>query len=254
MAAVKHQTIPILTYHSIEDSGSVISVSPLQFEKQIRFLKKSGYKSLPIGEIVKFIKNEVVLPNKAIVITFDDGYRNNFTHAFPIMDACGFTATIFLTTGHCGNSNNWPNQDASIPSLPMLNWEEVAEMSRYGYEFGAHTRSHPRLVHLNGNRAAREILESKADIEANICKPVKFFSYPFGGFNDRVRDIVRSSFNGAISNKLGKVNCQSDIYALERINATSQIFKSLPINISVFRSFDFYIMMKRSIDKIRKKI
>jgi peptidoglycan/xylan/chitin deacetylase (PgdA/CDA1 family) len=248
-AARINNNITILTYHSIDNSGSAISVSPSTFKKHMTYLKGLGYKTLLLREVVRYVKHGVSFPKKTIAITFDDGYRNNYTHALPLLEKYNFAATIFLTTQHCGGLNNWPDQHPSIPQLEMLSWKEIKELKKYGIEVGAHTRHHPRLSELDRKEALDEILGSKTDIEAHLGRPVEVFSYPFGRFTEQTRNLVRSFFRGAISNRPGKVSWSSDVYALERINATSQLFKSLPIQFSFFNSFEFYLLLKRLLDK-----
>lgn len=244
---------PVLTYHSIDDSDSVISVSVATFDKHMRFLRDKGYITISLIEAINYIKRDAELPQEGIVITFDDGYQNNYKEAFPILQEYGYTATIFLTTGHSGKTNNWSSQHLSIPELSMLSWEEIREMSRHGIEFGAHTQNHVNLEEVSIDIARKEIIESKDDIQMRIDRPVELFSYPFGCFNKEVQDITRTAFRGAISNNPGKINYRSDIYALERINATGQIFKSLPINILYLGSFNFYLMLKKYFDKYFSK-
>jgi peptidoglycan/xylan/chitin deacetylase (PgdA/CDA1 family) len=252
MAFMKKNTFPILTYHSIDTSCSVISVSPSSFKEQMSYLKERGYETLSLQEVTKYVKEGSRLLEKRFVITFDDGYKNNYTQAFPILKEYQFTATIFLTTSYCGMKNDWPNQHSSIPNLPMLSWEEIREMSKYGIEFGAHTRSHPRLTELTIEKAKLEMLGSKRDIEAHLDKPVEFFSYPFGNYDEKIKEIAKTAFKGAISNRPGKVDSHSDPYALERINATGQIFKCLPLNILSIRSFDLYVVLKRAVNRVTK--
>ena len=134
MERSKKQAIPILTYHSIDDSGSVVSVSVANFNKQMRYIRKKGYKTYCLLEMVNCIKRGDKLPYDGIVITFDDGYENNYKEAFPILLEYGYTATIFLTTGHCGKANNWASQHAYIPKFSMLTWAEIREMSRHENE------------------------------------------------------------------------------------------------------------------------
>lgn len=248
MESSKEQAIPILTYHSIDDSGSVISVAVTNFDKQMSCLRKKGYKTYSLMEMVNYIKRGAELPHKGIVITFDDGYENNYKEAFPVLQKFGYTATIFITTGHSGKKNNWGKQHPSIPELSMLSWEEIREMSRHGIDFGAHTQNHVNLEEVSIDIARKEIIESKDDIQMRIDHPVELFSYPFGCFNKEVQDITRTAFRGAISNNPGKINYRSDIYALERINATGKIFKSLPINILNLGSFNFYLKLKKCFD------
>jgi peptidoglycan/xylan/chitin deacetylase (PgdA/CDA1 family) len=215
------------------------------------YLKKYGFQTLSLGNVIRCVKQGKEFPEKGVVITFDDGYKNNYTHAFPIFKEYQFTAIIFLTTNFCGKTNNWPSQHPSIPSLPMLTWKEIREMTKYGIEFGAHTQSHPCLTEVDITIAQEEIVRSKEDIEAHLNKPVEFFSYPFGSYNGQVKEIIKPVFKGAISNIPGKVNFKSDRFALERINASSQIFKALPLKLLSFNSFGTYLLLKKAFNKSR---
>ena len=205
------RSIPILTYHSIDNSKSVISVSPSGFKKQMNYLMENGYQTLSLYDTIRHLQQRESLPEKVIIITFDDGYKNNYIHAFPILKKYQFTATIFLATAYCEGTNDWFGQEFSIPRIPMLSWVEIREMSRYGIEFGAHTRSHARLADLDMEKAQEEIVGSKMDIESHLNQPVELFSYPFGSFNEQAKEIVRTVFKGAVSTRLGKVNSESDI-------------------------------------------
>jgi peptidoglycan/xylan/chitin deacetylase (PgdA/CDA1 family) len=246
----KTDSIPILTYHSVDDSDSVISVSPDNFKKQMRFLWRKGYGTLSLSNAIDCIRRGDSFPSGSLVVTFDDGYRNNYTAAFPVLQEFGYCATVFLTTQHCGRTNNWPDQHPSIPELPMLSWDEIKEMTAHGIEFGAHTRNHPNLTEVNTEIARREIIESKNEMEEKMGQSVELFSYPFGRFNAEVQAIVKAAFAGAISNKPGKISSRSDLHALERINTTGRIFKGLPISISSLGSFNCYLILKRSLDTI----
>lgn len=246
------QAIPILTYHSIDDSNSVISVSVSKFQSQLSFLRQRGFKTYSLQEMAKYIKCGEILPRDGIVITFDDGYQNNYTKAFSILQKYSYTATVFLTSGHCGKINNWRNQHSSIPQFAMLSWDEVREMCEYGIEFGAHSQKHINLAEVNINLARKEIIESKKDIEKRIHKPVELFSYPYGRFNKEIRNICKNNFKAAISNNPGKIDTKSDLYALERINVTGKIFKLLPFKFLHFGSFNFYLIIKKAFNQIGK--
>ncbi len=249
-------SIPVLTYHSIDDSGSVVSVSPHKFKEQMDYLKKKGYRTISPDEIVESIEKKRGLTDKTILITFDDGYKNNYTDAFPILRENGFTAIVFLTTEHCERNNDWDGQHPSIPVLPMLSWDEIREMDQYGIEFGAHTQTHCRLAEVNIDRARSELTGSKKEIEEKLGKPVSFFAYPFGSFNEEVREAVSCYFKGAISTMPGKVNYKSDVFALERVNAAGKIFKVLPFEILFMGSMNVYLILKKTINALntlRKK-
>ncbi len=94
--------IPILTYHSIDDSGSVISTPPHKFRDQMQILQDRRFNIISLNNLVHFMRNKQPLPSKTAVITFDDGFKNFYLNAYPILQEFGFTATVFLVPGHCG--------------------------------------------------------------------------------------------------------------------------------------------------------
>ena len=151
-------SLPILCYHSIDGSNSVVSVAPKSFGAQMRYLKSKGFQTLPLKEIVEYTQYGTTSVAKPIGIVFDDGYTNNYTDAFPILQEVGFQATIFLVTNYCGKLNEWGPQHESIPLLPMMTWEEIKEMSRHGIEFGSHTMSHPKLAEVSTEQALSELV------------------------------------------------------------------------------------------------
>ncbi len=211
--------IPILMYHSIDNSNSVISITPAKFKSQMCFFRDSGYKVISLNEIILSIKDRQPFMEKAVVITFDDGFKNLYTEAFPILQECGFVATVFLTTNYVGKSSNWPGQPDFIKPQPLLSWGEIIEMSKYGIEFGAHTLNHPYLPQINLEDAEHEILQSKVEIEDRIQKSVEFFAYPYGFFDKNIEKIVSSLFLGSCSTELAFANSRSNPHLLERLDA-----------------------------------
>ncbi len=109
VAGMDNSKVAILTYHSIDKSGSVVSVSPEKFRKQMLYLSESSFNVVSLSEILAAFHERRLLPAKTVVITFDDGYRNVYTEAFPVLDSYGFTATVFLITNYCGKHNDWPD-------------------------------------------------------------------------------------------------------------------------------------------------
>jgi len=104
-------SIPILCYHSIDTTGSLISTAPSLFAKQVEHLRKHRYQVIPLGEMCRLLQTEQPISPKTLVMTFDDGYENNYTYAFPLLKSCGFSATIFLATGYVGQNAGWMKRD-----------------------------------------------------------------------------------------------------------------------------------------------
>ena len=207
----------ILTYHSIDDSGSVLSTSPRIFTEQIRALSQLDADVVNIEEVARR-RNDRGSAKPAIAITFDDGFSNVYEHAFPVLCHYGFPGTIFLVTDYCGGMNSWPGQPPGIIPRSLLSWNQIKEMSQAGITFGSHTRTHPNLTRLSTYDAQQELIGSKKEIEDTLGKPVASFAYPYGAYDDGTRELVTTHFALACSTALGFVCPGSDSFALERLD------------------------------------
>ena len=210
--------VPILTYHSIDNSGSVISIDTTIFKDQMRFLKDNSFNVISLNEVVMRIRKRLPFAEKSIAITFDDGFKNVFSDAFPVLKEYGFNATVFLTTNYCERLNNWPGQPDFINAQPLLSWMDIKEMSRFGIQFGAHTHNHPSLTKIPIKDAENEILLSKKIIEDRLQEEINSFAYPYGDFNTNIVNIVNQHFTGACSTKLAIANSKSNQFILERVD------------------------------------
>ena len=208
----------ILTYHSIDDYGSVISTSPETFRRQMQFLKESACNVVALSEIVDDLRQDRPLAPRTVALVFDDGYKNIYATAFPILQEHSFTATVFLITGYCGRYNDWPGNSPGIERQPLLSWPEIKEMRRFGLDFGAHTVTHPDLTNLPRQQAEREIAESKAEIETQLGNEIGLFAYPYGKHDAKVKELVQMHFHGACGTELGEVGNWSDPLLLTRID------------------------------------
>ncbi len=208
--------IPILTYHSIDNSGSVISTSPEKFQSQMQFLSDTSFNVISLEIIISCIRENRPFPPKSIAITFDDGFKNVYDTAYPILKELGFKATVFLVTGYCGKNNQWQGQPAKIPVLEIMGWDEVIEMANNGIDFGAHTVNHPNLLELSLEQAEDEIVNSKKVLEERLEKNILFFAYPYGGKTNKFSNIIKDEFQCAASTELKVADLDSDIYSLPR--------------------------------------
>lgn len=237
-------SVPVLTYHSIDESGSVVSTAPEVFRRQMRFLSENRYRVVSLGELTDLLlAHKTPLP-KTVALTFDDGFRNFFFEAFPELENYGFGATVFLVTDFCGKHNDWAGNPKQLPRSELLDWGEIEELSEKGIEFGSHTRTHPNLSKIKPDEIKKEISESRYEIEDRLAKKVTSFAYPFGSFNSYVKQTAAENFEAACSTNLGKIGFESDFFALERIDAyylsNPTILRRLPA-----RSFDRYMRLRQ---------
>ncbi len=211
-------SIPILTFHDVDDRHAVISFPPDVFRAGFAALHGKGYRTLDLVEAASLLQSGETIPEKSLVLTFDDGFRGVYENAFPILRRLGMTATVFLSVG--GPRSLCPK--GRLPSLEgrsMLSWEEIREMHGYGITFGAHTLTHPDLTGLTSDRVDHELGVSKRIIEDELGVPVDSFAYPFGLHNETVRTLAQRYFSCACSDTLGLARRGSDPFALERVDA-----------------------------------
>jgi peptidoglycan/xylan/chitin deacetylase (PgdA/CDA1 family) len=206
-------------YHSVDDGGSVVSTSRDAFARQMQWLHDQAFNIMPLSSLAQCLVDREPLPARSAVITFDDGFENVYSAAFPILAKHGFCATVFLVTGFCGKNNDWPGQPSIVPRLPLLTWPQVREMSRLNIAFGSHTITHPRLDRISSLDAEREIVESRTEIEQQLGQSAPVFAHPYGRSSRSSLDLVRRSYRAAAGTHLGMVKSASDVFEIERVEA-----------------------------------
>ena len=189
----------ILTYHSLDASGSPISLPPETFAQHMQWLASAQIPVVPLTAITE--------SRGAVAITFDDGFHNFREHAFPILHELLFPATVFIVTGYCGKTNRWPAQPASIPSLDLLSWTEIGELARHGVDFGGHSVNHPDLTRIERGAASAEIRECRTQLEDHLGRAIESFAWPYGSSNHDLRMEVAEKFI---------LGCGTDLRFLER--------------------------------------
>lgn len=218
-ARIRPHRIPILTYHSLNEPMSVISTAPSVFERQMRWLSERDYRVIPLSVLVRRLRAGEGVPPRTAAITFDDGFLSVYTSAMPVLARFGFPATVFLVTGYCGLRNDWPGQPDAVPRYPLLDWTHIREMDGRGFEFGAHTVTHPRLDRLAPEQVEREIIGSKTQIEDRLGHAVDLFAYPYGRWTPYIRGVVGRAYVGACTTFQALVGPDTDPLALSRIEA-----------------------------------
>lgn len=182
-------------------------------------MAKAGYTAITLCELVSAMSNGSALPERVVVLTFDDGFKNFYTEAFPILSDHGFGATVFLVTDFCGKHNDWAGNPPELPRSEILNWSEVRELGENGVEFGSHTRAHPDLTRASIASMEDEIVNSKSALDDALGAETVSFAYPFGRVNQAAKALVAEHFKAAVSTVLGKVTPRSDIFELERVDS-----------------------------------
>lgn len=226
----------IICYHCVKDEAfpHLRPTKVVDFENQMQYLSKV-YSPISLERMAQHIRNGTSLPSKAIVITFDDGYRDNYENAYPILKKYQIPATFFLTTGFVGTGEipRWDKEYYNADKALMLSWEQVREMSDDGISFGAHTLTHPFLTRIPRKQAQREIRLSRDIIEQHIGRPVATFAYPSGNFDSEIKEIVKDAgYTAAVSTIPGYNTMHEDVHALKRnvIQLQSVCHKLFPLS------------------------
>ncbi len=209
--------VPILVYHIVRpsypsDSTEVkkLAHTPEIFDAELSYLAAAGYHIVPLAALVSHITRETPLPPHSIVITFDDGWRDQFEYAFPILKKYHATATFFIFTNAIGRH-------------AFISWDNLREMLAAGMTVGAHSRSHPFLTKITDpSKLWDEISGSKVIIEKNLGVPVTAFAYPFGQYNASSTTLVeKAGYTAARGDYVNKKIPQSfsNRYILNALNA-----------------------------------
>lgn len=166
----------VLTWHSIDPSGSPISVDDGSFADQVRFLASGRVRVVPLETIAALPGDD-----DAVALTFDDGFRNFAERAWPRLRDAGLPVTVFVVSQHAGGDNRWGGaDDPGIPTLPLLGWDELGRLAAEGLSLGSHSRTHRPLPSLSPQELADELAGSRAEIEARTGRRPATFAYPFG--------------------------------------------------------------------------
>jgi peptidoglycan/xylan/chitin deacetylase (PgdA/CDA1 family) len=216
--------VPILCYHRVcpkKDFGKydALCVTPEAFRAQMKLLKALGYSSFSVQNLAAYLNLQKNLPSKSVVITFDDGYEDNYTHAYPILKETGMIGNIFLVTGRIGGANVWDQE-----KIALLNEAQIKEMHEGGVVFGSHTVNHVDLSQAPEDQIREELAASKKKLEEITSRTDVVLCYPYGRFNETVKRLARDAgYLCALAVDAGPVEKQgSDLFELRRM----QIFPS----------------------------
>jgi peptidoglycan/xylan/chitin deacetylase (PgdA/CDA1 family) len=175
-----YQIVPILCYHNLglESKGRLL-LAASKFEEQMRYLKANGYRVVSLGEFVEFTRLGRQLPQKAVVLTFDDGYRSFRQYAYPLLKELGFPATLFVYTDYVGAGRS------------ALSWQDLRELAGEGFEVQAHSKSHGDLRRAPGEADAQYVRRMQTELGApqdlfrrNLGRPSPVIAYPYGGWDE----------------------------------------------------------------------
>jgi len=230
-------SILILYYHRIgypaHERGTV---TPEAFLAQMRLLKTLRYRVISMEELLSIVRSNSISRRRAVHITFDDGYRDIYVHAFPLLKIMGFPATVYAVSSMIGGIDGW--NEGKRPSRHLCSWDELREMAEGGIEIGSHARTHRSLTGLALADSREEIMLSKEELERGLGFPVRYFSYPYGHHDrERARLVRDAGYESACTTMKGVVRPGDDPYMLHRIAVTRGInlFRFIGKLIKVYR-------------------
>ena len=212
----------ILMYHLVDTPRSAIErrfcTTPDDFDHQMEYLGESGYTAVSMAHLYDCMQGNAALPGKAVHITFDDGFGCVLDHAVPTLQRHGYPATMFAVSDRLGSSNDWMTGRA-FPERTILSVDGLRALENAGFAIGSHTRTHARLPNISVVEARNEISGSKSRLEDALGKAIDYFAYPYGQFNQQVRDLViGAGYQAACSTRCGFNRPGEDPYLLRRID------------------------------------
>jgi peptidoglycan/xylan/chitin deacetylase (PgdA/CDA1 family) len=232
--------VTILVYHRIcnlpqEKEVEYLAVSTESFARQMELLVKMGYTTLTVREVISYLASGQRFPRRSVCISFDDGYRNNYTCAYPEMQRRGIRATFYIATGFIGTNKRFPwlkvdsdLREAELQSMDIscpLNWSEVVELEREGMEIGNHSSTHPNFAEITEIEVKKEIDSARISLSSQLKAPGNTFVCPFGIAHSDIEPIIgiiRSlGYEGSFFGRIGSVHSKSDPFDLPRISVYS---------------------------------
>jgi peptidoglycan/xylan/chitin deacetylase (PgdA/CDA1 family) len=212
--------LPVLCYHHVGEklphSWPLLTVSRQVFQRQISWLSNHGYTGIHAADWLAWMRQGTALPDKPVLITFDDGYSDLVEQAIPVLEKSGCKATIFIVSQHIGGASSW-DVPLGHPSRPLMTAEQVRECPSHGIEIGAHSRTHPDLRMLPDAALKTELDGCRAELTELMGRPVNTLAYCFGFQNDLVRKRAGESYDLSFSAKPGLNAWRTDSTCLRRM-------------------------------------
>ncbi len=207
-------------YHRVAPTGSTATaryrVTPEAFEAQLRYLRDAGFYSITLEDWRIAMATKTPLPGRAVLITFDDGYLDFFTYAWPLLKHYSFLATVFLAADEIGGTNHWDSFYGE--EVPLLGWQGICQLQDEGVEFGSHSASHRPLTGLSLSEVVREGARSRALLQRKLGKSLQAFAYPYGDTDRVVQHLIGAcGYVFGLSCRSGLSSFQESLLALPRI-------------------------------------
>jgi len=192
-----------------------LTVHPAAFRRQMRWLRRLGYRGLSMRDVMPYVRGE--RRGRVVGITFDDGYRNVYRNALPVLREVGFTATNYFVVQQLDGGNVWDYENG-VAHSDLMSEDEMRDWARQGMEVGSHTLSHPNLTDLSESDARAQIQGSREQLEQMVGEPVTAFCYPYGHETPVLREMARAAgYDNATTTAGGLARPDDDPYGLPRV-------------------------------------
>ena len=219
------EKLPILAYRRISPDG-LNAITPQVFEQQLQYLKENSYYSASWEDWQNAQLTKTPLPGKAVLLTFDSGYLDFFSYAFPLLKRFDFTATVFLVAESIGKTNSW--EKAEFEQVQLMGWPEIRQLRDAGIEFGSMSATYQPLTALSPTEIVREAAKSRAILERGLGKSVRVFAYPYGNVDEIVAHLIGASgYSFGVSYRSSMSNFHDSLMSLPRIQVTAENFWEL---------------------------
>jgi len=195
---------PVAMFHRVVDRTPAVNPYNLcigagDLERVLRFIRRDGFEIVSLRAALDAAEQGRDVSRLAC-LTFDDGYRDFYTHAFPVLQRLDAPATVFLVSDRLGGTNDWDSATGVLPSAPLLSHEEVLSLAAQGIEFGCHSATHPHLDAIDDRQLRDETAGAKQTLEALLDREAGLYAYPYTDENAAVRRAVEEAgFRGAVS-------------------------------------------------------
>ena len=214
-------SIPILNYHSISEGGTArfikFTLPQETFALHMRLISEQRYTPITIADYARIIRTSAPLPDRPIIITFDDGFADFYSTAFPILQEFRFSASLYVVTRYIGGTSKWLRPEGEHDRM-MITWSQLSEIQKAGIECGTHSETHIHLDTANPNDAREEIFRSKDVLEQKLGNPVHSIAYPYGHFTKTVRKyVIDAGYAVACAVRNAMSHSHDDLYGLARI-------------------------------------
>jgi peptidoglycan/xylan/chitin deacetylase (PgdA/CDA1 family) len=216
-----NKSIPILMYHQIDVPAPrgtqfrSLTVHPKSFARQMRWMHRLGYRGLSMRDLTPYLKGEKV--GKVFGVTFDDGFRNVYLNALPVLTELGFTSTNYLVANQFDGGNVWDTNN-NVPFSPLMSIAEAKEWSKAGQEVGSHTLDHVHLPQLSLEQARQQITMSRHILSEAVEQDVTAFCYPYGHFSaEHVEMAAQAGYQNATTTRRGLAGPKDGPFILPRV-------------------------------------